>query len=116
MKKNSHYSRILSFFTLLIILSTFLPQISQSKFQLSATLQADEEFFEQQDEFEMPGKVEENIIDIDLVADAINDSTAIYGEGLRITNNKILVDEYAIALGSLGAIYILRRQNDNKTK
>lgn len=107
MKKNSYYSRILSFFTLLIILSTFLPQIFQNKFQLSATLQADEEFFEQQDEFEMPGKVEENIIDIDFIPDSINDSTAIYGEGLRITNNKILVDEYAIALGPNDTIHCI---------
>ncbi len=107
MKKASHYSKILSIFALLFILSAILPQISQSNFQLSAALQLEEEFVVQQDDIKVPVEVEEDIFDTDLISDSINDSTAIFGESVRITNFKLQETDYAVALGENGTTHCI---------
>ncbi len=105
MKKVSHHSKIISIFALLIILSAFLPQISQSKFQLSAVITIDEEFAIQQDDKEVSVDVGEYVVDVDFITDSFDESTAIFGEAFRITNEKLLINEYAIAMGQNGSTH-----------
>ncbi|MHA1156753.1 MAG: hypothetical protein ACTSQK_11655, partial [Candidatus Heimdallarchaeota archaeon] len=107
MKKAFHYSKFLSILALVIILSAFLPQISQSKLQFSAMNQTEKDAITEQDEITIPIEVDENIIDTNLRADSINISTAVYGYSLRITNDKLMTAEYDITLGPNGTTHCI---------
>ena len=99
MSRASQITKIISIFVLIITLSSVLPQISQSVMYLPAEIDSSDEEIEIRDDLEITDQIDEDIYSSLVNTNSINSTSGIFGEAIRITNDKLQADEYAIILG-----------------